>query len=78
MPVSIKMTKDQARQYAKRWALVNEHEREELRATTPQRKFRQLSVLMQSISLFKADKKRVTENLEVRKQWALLRRRLNG
>jgi hypothetical protein len=76
--MSIKITKEQARQFAARWALVNAHERKELRATTPQRKFHQLSVLMQSVALFKTDKKRVAENLEVRKQWALLRRRLNG
>lgn len=76
--MTLKMTKEQARQYAKRWELVNAHERKELRATTSQLKFRQLSVLMQSGALFKTDKKRTAENLEVRKRWALLRRRLNG
>lgn len=76
--MSLKMTKEQARQYVKRWALVNAHECKELRATTPQHKFRQLSVLMQSIGLFKTDLMRLKENLKVQKQWALLRRRLNG
>lgn len=76
--MSLKMTKEQARQYMKRWALVNAHESKELRATTSQHKFRQLSVLMQSIGLFKIDLMRTKENLKVQKQWALLRRRLNG
>lgn len=76
--MSLKVTKEQARRFVTRWALVNEHECKELRAATPQHKFRQLSVLMQSIGLFKTDSMRTTENLKVQKQWALLRRRLNG
>lgn len=76
--MSLKMTKEQARQYMKRWALVNAQECKELLAATPQHKFRQLSVLMQSIGLFNTDSMRAKENLKVQKQWALLRRRLNG
>jgi hypothetical protein len=40
------MNPEEVRAWAERWKLVNRMEVEELRATTPARKFRQLGTLM--------------------------------
>ncbi|MFZ5863691.1 MAG: hypothetical protein ACOYXR_12710 [Nitrospirota bacterium] len=43
------MSKQDARAFVRRWALVNAREIEELRATPPDQKLRQVAVLMASV-----------------------------
>lgn len=68
------MTKQEARAFVRRWALVNAREREELRATTPDQKLRQVAALMDSVQLFGWDRALAAEEDEVRSRWARLQR----
>ena len=46
------ITKKEAREFKKRWRLVNEAELQELRETPPARKLQQLAALMASVKAF--------------------------
>lgn len=73
-----KITKEQAREYKRRWRLVNQAEIEELRRTPMEVKFRQLQMLMASVDEmgWRAGLEEGVE--EVRERWALLRRKWVG
>lgn len=67
------MTKQDARAFVRRWALVNAREREELRATPPEQKLRQIAALMASVHLFGWDRALAAEEDEVRSRWIRLK-----
>ncbi len=71
------ITKKEAREFKRRWRLVNEAEKRELRRTSPAQKFRQLAVLMQWVKGFGWEKALKAEEAEVRKRWAKLKRLYN-
>ena len=73
-----KITKKQAREYKRRWKLVNQAEIEELRRTPMELKFRQLQMLMASVDEMGWRDGLADGVEEVRERWALLRRRLLG
>lgn len=73
-----KMTREQARSYASRWALVRDAEATELRLTPMETKFKQLAALMASRDAFGPDPHRDEQIREVRERWALLRQALSG
>lgn len=70
------LTPEQARAYVRRWELVNEREREELRAMTIDEKLRQVAMLMASAKALGWDERLDAEDAEVRERWRLLRERL--
>jgi hypothetical protein len=72
------ITPTEARAYFQRWELVREIELLELRRTSMDLKFRQLSALMASRGLFGADPEREPGVLLVRDRWACLRQALRG
>ena len=67
---------EQARQYLERWKLVRQAEVEELRTTSLETKLQQLTVLMASRSLFRGDRDRENQVLEIRDRWARIRQAL--
>ena len=66
------ITPAEARAYFKRWELVKEEEVAELRRTSMDTKFRQLSALMASRGLFGADPARERGVQLARERWARL------
>ncbi len=68
------MTKAEARAWRRRWKLVNEFQREELRRTPIEVKFRQLAYLMEFARQFPPTKKELRERAEVRERWSRLRK----
>ena len=70
------LTSEQARAYVRRWELVNEREREELRAMTIDEKLGQVAMLMASAKALGWDERLDAEDAEVRERWRLLRERL--
>ncbi|MGH8298507.1 MAG: hypothetical protein ACRES6_04375 [Steroidobacteraceae bacterium] len=72
------MTPDQAKAYCQRWNLIREREATELRRTSIEAKFRQLTALMASRDLFGPDPRREAEVQGVRDRWARLRGSLGG
>lgn len=72
------MTPDQAKAYCQRWNLIRERETSELRSTSIDDKFRQLSALMASRDLLGPDPRREAEVQSVRDRWARLRGSLGG
>jgi hypothetical protein len=46
------MDRDELRAWMARWEIVNQHTIEEVRALTPEEKFRQLEMLVASAGLF--------------------------
>jgi hypothetical protein len=73
-----RITKQQARDYVRRWKLVNQAEIEELRRTPMAMKFRQLQMLMASVDELGWRKELEEGEAEVRERWARLRRKLLG
>ena len=69
-----RITKNEALEFKRRWEIVNEAERQELRETTPSEKLKQLSVLMGWVKDFKWDDALKSEELEVRERWIRLKR----
>lgn len=67
------MTREQAAAYRQRWALVNQAEREELRATSMDEKFRQLAALMASVDDFGWREALEEEEEQGREIWRRLR-----
>jgi len=74
----VSITPAEAQAYFKRWDLVKEIELAELRRTSMDTKLRQLSALMASRSLFRADAERENGMQLVRDRWALLWQVLGG
>lgn len=68
-PMPSKMTRDEARAFAARWEQVAAAEREELRATTIERKFAQLTALMESARALGWETTDQGEVEEVRVRW---------
>lgn len=68
-----KITKKEMKAYMKRWELVNEREREELRRTSMEKKLEQIDILMNSARQFGWGKKLSSEDKEVWQRWNLLR-----
>ena len=60
--------------YVKRWRLVNEYERSELRRTSKSRKLRQLSILMASAPIFPRAETSSAEDEKTWERWNLLRK----
>lgn len=67
------MTTHQARQFRERWRLLAEAQRQELRETLPDRKFRQLAALMQSALGLGWDTHDEAQVDAVRQRWRRLR-----
>ena len=74
MKLSDRMTKEDADAFRARWKLVNHAEREELRATPVEVKFRQLAALMASVEQLGWTQALAEEEAEVRERWNRLRK----
>ncbi|TWT44156.1 hypothetical protein RAS1_05640 [Phycisphaerae bacterium RAS1] len=68
------MTKAQARAWKRGWKLVNEFEREELRKTSIEVKFRQLAAMMQSAFALGWDTSAPAELKAIRAMWVRLKK----
>lgn len=73
-----RMTKAEAKAWRKRWLLVNDMEREELRATPPAVKLAQLAALMASVRSFGWTESLREGESEVRDRWIRLREAYRG
>ncbi len=73
-----RITKNEALEFKRRWKMVNEAERQELRETPPFKKLKQLSVLMGWVKDFKWDDALKSEESEVRERWIRLGRFYDG
>ena len=60
--------------YVKRWRLVNEYERSELRRTPISHKLRQLSILMASAAIFPRAETSSADDEKTWERWNLLRK----
>lgn len=69
------MDRDEVRAWMARWEIVNQHTIEEVRALTPEQKFRQLETLVASASLFPPAADEEEEDQRVRDLWMRLRAR---
>lgn len=76
--MSRRMTSEEARAFAARWALVAEAEEEELRATPLERKFAQLAALMASARALGWETHTPEEIDEVRARWNRLAKVYRG
>lgn len=72
------MEPDDIRAWKRRWQLVNEAERDELRRASGEHKFRQLAALMASARMFPITEQEQAADVEVRRRWNHLRRVLGG
>jgi hypothetical protein len=72
--IKAKLTRTEAQAWAARWRRVNEAERRELRATSPEQKLRQLAALMLSVDALGWRAALAAEEAEVRDRWNRLRR----
>lgn len=70
-----RLTKTEARAYVKRWRRVNDAEILELRATSPEVKFRQLAAMMASVDAMGWREALSEGDQEVRERWRRLRMR---
>ncbi len=68
------ITREEALEFKRRWELVNEAERQELRETTPAKKLRQLATLMEWVKNFGWSEALKSEEKEVRERWIKLKR----
>lgn len=68
------MEKKEALEFKRRWEIVNEAEKRELRETPPSEKLKQLSVLMGWVKDFKWDDAMKAGESEVRERWIKLKR----
>ncbi|MBI3976670.1 MAG: hypothetical protein HY331_00650 [Chloroflexi bacterium] len=68
------MTKAEALAFKARWEMVNAAEIEELRATTPEKKLRQLAAMMALAKQLGWTDALAAEEGEVRERWNRLRR----
>ena len=72
--MSNRITKEEALKFKKRWEMVNEAERQELRKTTAKQKLQQLAVLMDWVDDFRWGSALKAEEIEVREVWIKLKR----
>ncbi|MBI5195132.1 MAG: hypothetical protein HZA10_02285 [Nitrospirae bacterium] len=72
--MSNRITKEEALKFKKRWEMVNEAERQELRKTTAKQKLQQLTVLMGWVDDFRWGSALKAEEIEVRELWIKLKR----
>lgn len=72
--MSNRITKEEALKFKKRWEMVNEAERQELRKTTAKQKLQQLAVLMGWVDDFRWGSALKAEEIEVREVWIKLKR----
>ena len=72
------MTSSQVQQFRERWRLVAEAQRQELRDTPVDRKFRQLAALMQSARGLGWETHNQAELRAVRQRWRRLREAFRG
>ncbi len=72
------LTKAQARAFQARWEMVNAVEQAELRATSLDRKLRQLAALMASAGPLGWTDALAAEETQVRARWNRLRATLHG
>jgi len=68
------MTREQALAYKRRYEIVNAHEREELRRTSVEVKFRQLCSLMASVKAMGWDEALAEGEQDVRIRWQRIRK----
>lgn len=68
------ITKEEALEFKKRWEIVNEAERKELRETPPAKKMQQLATLMQWVKDFGWNEALKSGENEVRERWIKLKR----
>ena len=71
-------TRKQVRAWMARWSLVNHKEREELRMSPLEMKFRHLTALMASVKAFGWDSALSEGEAEVRERWIRLRSATRG
>ena len=71
----IKLAKKQALIYQQRWERIALVQNQELQRTPLSLKFKQLCLLMNSFPFIPIDKKREKKVGEVRKYWAVLKRK---
>lgn len=74
----IKLTKEQALLYKKRWENVNRVQVLEMRANPISLKFQQLCFLMDTFRVLKTDSVRVKEENKIRRRWMILKKRLGS
>ena len=67
------MTQAEGEAFKTRWAMVGKAERDELRATSMDKKLRQLAALMASVATFGWDESLAAEKVLAREQWQRLR-----
>lgn len=71
--MALRMTRESVRKWKENWRAVNAREVEELRAMTPDEKFRQLESLMASVDAF-GWREQLEEGVEeVRERWHRIR-----
>ncbi len=70
---STTMSRAEGEAFKARWAMVATAERDELRATSMDRKLRQLAALMASVATLGWDEALAAEEVEVRERWRRLR-----
>lgn len=67
------MSRAEGEAFKARWAMVASAERDELRATSMDKKLRQLVALMASVTELGWDEALAAEEIEVRERWRRLR-----
>ncbi len=72
------MTKAEARDFRRRWVLVNAAERQELRSTSLELKLRQTAALMASAESLGWTEQLASEESAVRERWNHLRQVSHG
>ncbi len=72
--MKIKITKEEALAFRKRWEIVNDAELQELRGTPAAQKLRQLTTLMGWVKDFGWGEALKNEESEVRRRWIKLKR----
>lgn len=68
------MTREDVKAWQERWQRVNEHQRQELQARSPEEKLVQLAVLMEEARLLKWSEALSAEDEKVWQRWQQLRR----
>jgi len=74
MKAKPRITKTQARAWTRRWKLVNKAERQELRTTPIEAKFRQLATMMHTARVLGWKTSTDAETQAVRDRWIRLKR----
>lgn len=72
------ITSAEARAFRARWRAVNQAERQELRAATPELKYRQMAALMTSVDALGWRELLAVEEEQVRQRWIQIRKVLGA